>query len=353
MALCMHCWGASVVSSSAVSCRRSEPAGAPESNMLIPVERQLPPTSSSEDTPQGSDGPQAKAPVQSSPAPELPSDLPVSFSRQQHCAQLNCVLDQWLPDPAYALSTYEQLPARAALWIHELDQGANLSLPPHPTLELLAVPLKGALRFRGAGHTEHVEQKELGEWVALRAPGAGVALSCKTRRCRVLLALIATQGALDAALVAPARWLGAGGKRPGSLETRAFESAPTYTWNAGKNHARIVFGGTLPFSLTLLSADPDVSIPPHSHEPEWENLLVLRGRGEFEMRGRPYPLAGGEVVHIAAGVRHGYRASGTEPLAALQIYTPAGPEQRFIEATGRRAAPLSGPPQAPNATVAE
>lgn len=344
---------ATSLASCLASCRISEPAGAPAGSMPIPVEERTPPASPDEGAAHGSSASKVEPQKPSPAAAELPRHLPASFSRQQRCAQSPCLLGQWLPDTSYAFSTYEQVPAPAALWMHELDRDMTLALPPHPTLELVVVTLAGALQLKAQGYSERLENKELGEWVALRAPGAGLALDCAAERCQLMVALIATKGTLDAAVIEPARSQRATNKRPGTLETRELASAPTYFWNDGKNHARIVFTGDSPFSLSLLSAAPSVSIPPHSHDSSWENLLVLSSRGELEMRGRPYPLVGGEVIHIPAGVRHAYRAFGAEPLVALQLYTPAGPEQRFIEAAGGTPTPVSGPTRAPEARVAE
>jgi hypothetical protein len=52
---------------------------------------------------------------------------------------------------------------------------------------------------------------------------------------------------------------------------------------------------------------------------------------ELLLRGRPYELKGGEALHIPPQVRHGFTAGGQQRLTAVQIYTPAGPERRFMK----------------------
>ena len=37
----------------------------------------------------------------------------------------------------------------------------------------------------------------------------------------------------------------------------------------------------------------------------------------------------GMAVRIPAGVEHSFQATGTEPVEIVQVYSPAGPEQRF------------------------
>jgi quercetin dioxygenase-like cupin family protein len=80
----------------------------------------------------------------------------------------------------------------------------------------------------------------------------------------------------------------------------------------------------------LLQTNAPAQIASHAHDTSWENLLVLEAQGDLELRGRSYSITGGESLHIAPGVRHGYVSRGPTRFVALQLYTPAGPEQRFL-----------------------
>ncbi len=331
----------------------SRPA-APSQRLDIPVRPKAsaaPPTAS--DAP--SSTPADAAPPEG--APQLPTTLPERAAREPSCNAELCVLDHWLPEPGYAFTPREKLPSPLALWVHRLRQQGVLELPPHAELELVVVELSGTVDYQGMAPDERAkpETHELAPWFALRAPGAGLRVRCKSETCRTLLVVLAPGTTLDSALGGDTQ-TSRGEQRPGPIEVRAFADAPVYSWNQGKNQARIAFGGTpsaasgkrdepAPFSLALLEATAQVSIPSHTHERAWETLLVLEGDGYLELRGRSYPLKGGEVIQIPPGTRHGYSASGKRPLRALQLYTPSGPERRFIDAAGQNPTPDSG--QAP------
>jgi len=46
--------------------------------------------------------------------------------------------------------------------------------------------------------------------------------------------------------------------------------------------------------------------------------------GERALRVRP-----GVAVYVPEGELHSYRGEGDQPLRAIQVYTPSGPEQRY------------------------
>lgn len=267
------------------------------------------------------------------PAPGLPEQLPAAFIRQQVCAEGNCSLAGWLPDPSYAESPFEEVAAQAAIWVHVFGAGAKLTLPPNAALELVVVCLGGELGVRDTlsppGSTS--PPVRLSPWLALRASGAGAELACGAGECRAMFALIAPNSTLQSVL----RAAPTAAPRVTPFEVRAFQDSAVAASNQGKNHARVLFGGDatkppVPFSLALLQTDAPARIAPHTHDGSWENLLVLEGHGDLELRGRSYPIAGGQSLHIAPGVRHGYVSRGQTRFVALQLYTPAGPEQRLL-----------------------
>lgn len=287
------------------------------------------------------------------PAPSLPEKLPAAFARQQSCEHGKCVLARWLPDPSYAESPFEEVSAQAAIWVHTLGRGAQLTVPPNAALELVVVCLSGELEARDVNTSDANPPPavRLSPWTALRAAGAGTELECEAGGCRAMLALIAPNSTLASAVH------GAPAAPPRSfpLDVRTFQDATVAASNQGKNHVRVLFGGGAtspppPFSLSLLQNDGPVDIASHSHDTSWESLLVLEGHGDLELRGRSYPIAGGESLHIAPRVRHGYVARGPEPFVALQLYTPGGPEQRFLApvepapASGSNSRPPTEPP---------
>lgn len=82
-------------------------------------------------------------------------------------------------------------------------------------------------------------------------------------------------------------------------------------------------------SLAVVTARPGMRIPPHVHERETEMVLVLAGTGTMTVDGDTYPIAPMTAIQIPPGIEHAVEIDGAEPLRALQVYTPSGPEQRF------------------------
>jgi quercetin dioxygenase-like cupin family protein len=66
-------------------------------------------------------------------------------------------------------------------------------------------------------------------------------------------------------------------------------------------------------------------VPPHVHANETEVLYVESGGGVLNVGGTNVAITESSVVQVPPGVQHAF----TGTLTALQIYTPAGPEQRF------------------------
>ncbi|HKE14097.1 MAG TPA: cupin domain-containing protein [Kofleriaceae bacterium] len=78
-------------------------------------------------------------------------------------------------------------------------------------------------------------------------------------------------------------------------------------------------------ALSLLELAPGMAVPRHRHGSA-ELLLVLSGSGV--MSGKR--LRAGDGVYIAAGTPHELVNDGSEPVVAVQLYAPAGPERRFL-----------------------
>ncbi|HEU4732141.1 MAG TPA: cupin domain-containing protein [Kofleriaceae bacterium] len=90
--------------------------------------------------------------------------------------------------------------------------------------------------------------------------------------------------------------------------------------DAGTIHAT-----TLAASVLTLPAGGKVA--EHAHADESELLYVLAGGGTMTVAGVELPVLPTSVVQIPRNTRHAFVA--TSEVRALQIYTPAGPEQRF------------------------
>lgn len=81
--------------------------------------------------------------------------------------------------------------------------------------------------------------------------------------------------------------------------------------------------------LGIFSAQPGTVVPAHRHETSTEILLVLEGGGTMTVAGEPYPVAPMTAIQVPSNIEHAFTVESAEPVRAVQLYTPAGPEQRF------------------------
>lgn len=82
-------------------------------------------------------------------------------------------------------------------------------------------------------------------------------------------------------------------------------------------------------ALSVLEGSPTVSVPTHTHDGSAEILLVDEGHGTLVLGEREIEVRAGARLYIPEGVPHSYTSDGTSRLRAIQLYAPAGPEQRF------------------------
>jgi putative monooxygenase len=78
---------------------------------------------------------------------------------------------------------------------------------------------------------------------------------------------------------------------------------------------------------SLIELPAGARIPEHVHSKETELLYVLAGSGTMAVDGVVLPVTPTSVVQVPPGAKHGFVA--TTDIRAVQVYTPAGPEQRF------------------------
>lgn len=113
------------------------------------------------------------------------------------------------------------------------------------------------------------------------------------------------------------------------------DSQPVFIIAEGKAGARILLDQTIApglkeVAMTELVMLPGTSVPEHVHDHSAELLYILEGSGTMIMAGKTIRVKPGMAIYVPAGVKHSFKMdSKVEPLRALQIYTPGGPEQRF------------------------
>lgn len=119
----------------------------------------------------------------------------------------------------------------------------------------------------------------------------------------------------------------------GAMIERA--SQPVLIIGDGKAGARILLDeATVPglkeAAMTELVMLPGASVPEHTHDASAELLYILEGHGTMVLDGQASVVRAGMAIFIPAGVKHSFTVdTKVEPLRAIQVYTPGGPEQRF------------------------
>jgi quercetin dioxygenase-like cupin family protein len=81
--------------------------------------------------------------------------------------------------------------------------------------------------------------------------------------------------------------------------------------------------------LGVVEADPGAEVPRHAHAGSAEMLYVVAGGGELTVGSEKIPFSADQVLFIPADQPHAARYTGPDKTVMVQIYAPAGPEQRF------------------------
>lgn len=254
----------------------------------------------------------------------LPAAPPVPLEGAHQCKEKLCRFDL-LPDVPPLKTAVRDDPG--VLWVEEIAPKSAVTFARHQDVEVLGVVLSGKVAAAG---DEGGAPLDLGVWGALRAPGAGLALTAGEQGAKLVLGMAARTGNLaEAAGKKPfaVRWK----KRPGPLAHVALDRVEDLAWAAGAFHARIGFGneGKIPGSLGVLRAAKDALIKEHDH-PTWEHIVILEGHGTMRLSGKGFPVTAGSVFFIPPGKKHSFDPAGDQPLLAVQMYAPSGPEQRFV-----------------------
>ncbi|HEY5922175.1 MAG TPA: cupin domain-containing protein [Kofleriaceae bacterium] len=82
-----------------------------------------------------------------------------------------------------------------------------------------------------------------------------------------------------------------------------------------------------PLSASILALPANANVAEHVHAGETEMLYVLEGSGTMTIAGQAIAVTPTSVIQIPPNTKHAFTA--TTAVRALQVYTPAGPEQRF------------------------
>ncbi len=83
--------------------------------------------------------------------------------------------------------------------------------------------------------------------------------------------------------------------------------------------------------LGVLEADPGAEVPRHVHPTSSEILYVVSGGGTGA---EPLPFGPDTAIHVPENQPHAAAFTGPDKTIMIQLYAPAGPEQRFAGAPG-------------------
>lgn len=84
-------------------------------------------------------------------------------------------------------------------------------------------------------------------------------------------------------------------------------------------------------SLGTLDGDPTLGVPEHLHETSDEVLWFREGSGTMRLGDKQIAIRPDTFVYVPPKTVHGFTPDGTSRVFAYQVYTPSGPEQRFLK----------------------
>lgn len=234
----------------------------------------------------------------------------------------------------------------AVAWVEVIRPGAAVVLPRRPGVDVLGVVLVGVLTIDRETRAPAAASPHAGRWTAFHAAEGDVALRPVGRDAAAAL-IVTAEGVAEETESPPMQ----------NVALRDLSTLEDLTWEGGAMHARIAFEAPASSraSLGLLIASDDARVAEHTHATSWEVLSAFSASGRLNLpaqtvAGRALPerdrtVTDGTIAYVPAGVRHAWHPDGTHPLIAVQVYAPAGPEQRF-RALARSSEATQNPPAA-------
>ncbi|KAH0795276.1 cupin domain-containing protein [Histomonas meleagridis] len=68
----------------------------------------------------------------------------------------------------------------------------------------------------------------------------------------------------------------------------------------------------------------------HSHKENEEVYIVIKGKGEYQVDDKVFPIEEGSVIRVGTGTSRAYKNTGTEPSVVICIQTIENKEPRKI-----------------------
>jgi quercetin dioxygenase-like cupin family protein len=212
----------------------------------------------------------------------------------------------------------------ASLTVLTLAASVRLGQHTHPTGEAVYV-LRGMVRVRQPGQPQVSLKAGEGAFIAAGQPHS---LEAAPLAPATLLQVFAPAGPEQA--YGDRKAPGTAPSRATKVEAPAFvgrESAPLSILG-GKGAVRLLLDGSgAPLALDELAADAGAAVPRHKHDGAHELLYIVAGHGTTTVGAQSILVGPGDALVIPPGVEHALTVD--DKLTAVQVYAPAGPEQRF------------------------
>lgn len=231
-------------------------------------------------------------------------------------------------------------PARVRIALLTMAPGTTFSPPTGACQDALLFVREGELRAVGTGVAPPSTPATLyaGDAIRFGPDGDGLVQNLGERVARTVIAFVRADAEPSFTDAGPSQGegcVGADRRDPLVVPIRSasVRSTPSHAAYGGALRARILLdedgAGARHASLTVLEGDPDLTMPEHRHEGAAEVLFVEDGSGTMRIGDREVAVRPGLALYVPPGVLHDLRGDGTRPFRAIQVHTPAGPEQRL------------------------
>ncbi len=222
-------------------------------------------------------------------------------------------------------------PVRVRIAQLELPPDGAWRPPASPCQDVLTLVREGELSAVGSGIAPPQAPSTIygGDAVRFGPEGDGLLLNQSERPARTIVAFVTGDGDAPCSEFEPSR----ADPLVAPIRMGSVRSTPELTALGGALRVRILLdvdgAGARHGGLSVLDADADVVVPEHRHPISAEILFVEQGSGIMRLGDRSVRVRPGVALYVPPGVLHSYRGDGGEPLRAIQVYSPSGPEQRF------------------------
>jgi mannose-6-phosphate isomerase-like protein (cupin superfamily) len=112
------------------------------------------------------------------------------------------------------------------------------------------------------------------------------------------------------------------------------KSTKDLAWAGGAMHARTYLEGADAAVASVGWLEGTQAVAEHAHDASWEVLCAVSATGTMVLGGKPERLGPGTCVRVPPGTKHAWTPDPGTKLAAVQLYSPPGPEQRFKTLAG-------------------